>query len=227
MNGIDIVVIIILSIFLIRGLFRGILIEVLSLVGMILAYIIALREMSTIANLIAKYISLPDFVLSLFSFTILFILVLLVTRLLAKTLSKLVKETLVGWLDRLGGGVFGLAKGVIVTSLVLLLLSLIPLPEAIKTEQQKSTLDKSIRPVTPAIFNWIIKVFPQSKDFYEEVKEGFSKQTKEMKEKVLQDKLDTLKDDLNIPMNLDSLKKTLSNEELEKIQKEYIRQTQK
>lgn len=226
MNGIDIVILIILAIFCIRGLFRGILVEVLSLIGMIFAYIIALREMSTLSSFIAKYISLPDFVLSSFSFTIIFILVLIVARFLAKTISRLIRGTLVGWIDRLGGGVFGLIKGVIVASLALLLLALVPLPESIQAEQQHSVLDKSIRPVTAALFNWVIRVFPKSKDFYEEVKEGFNKETKDMQEKILQDKLDTLKEDLNIPVNLDSLKKTLSHEELEKIQKEYIRQTQ-
>lgn len=216
MNSVDIVILIIAGIFCIRGLIKGIVVEVFSLAGMILAYFVALREMSTLSDFVLQYIKLPEFLISTICFSLIFIVVFFVLRLMANLISKLIRGTLIGWVDRLGGGVLGLAKGVLLSSLLLLFMSMIPLPEDIHAVQVNSKLDKSVRPVAPAVFNFLVKAFPKSKDFYAEMKEGFKKQTDEMKEQMMQKQIHSLKDNLIENLNLDSL----TEEDLEKVKKE-------
>lgn len=222
MNSVDIVILIILGIFCIRGLIKGIVVEVFSLIGMVFAYIVAMREMSTLSHFILQYIKLPEFIISTISFSLIFMVIFFILRLIASLISKLIRGTLIGWVDRLGGGVLGLIKGILIASLLLLFMNIIPLPKDIHKVQVESSLDKSIRPVAPAVFDFLIKAFPKSKDFYEEMKEGFNKQTEKMKQEMMQKQIDSLKNDFIKNLDMDSL----TEEDLEKVKKELQKRDQ-
>ncbi len=216
MNSVDIAVLVVVGILCIRGLIKGIVIEVFSLVGMVFAYIIALREMSTLSDFFLSHIKLPEFIVSTVSFSLIFMGVFFVLRLIAGAVSRLIRGTLVGWADRLGGGMLGMAKGLLIASLLLLFMHIIPLPKDIHTVQVNSKLDKTVRPIAPAVFNLLVKLFPQSKDFYAEMKEGFQKQTETMRQQMMEKQADSLKEELIKKLDMDSL----TEEDLEKVKKE-------
>ena len=174
MNIIDMCILVILGFFGIKGLIRGVILEVFTLVGLLIGYIVALREMSAVTGFILKFIHLHELFLNALSFMLIFLLVVFIFRWLAGLLRKFAKWTLITWVDRAGGLAFGVFKGSLVASLVILLLSLLPQPEAVTREQERSTLFKPVRAVAPAVFNLFEKTFPETKDFYEEVREGFS-----------------------------------------------------
>lgn len=56
------------------------------------------------------------------SYVLLFLGVLIAVGLLARLLQKLLAFSFVGWIDKLTGGLLGLAKGVLLCAVVLLLL---------------------------------------------------------------------------------------------------------
>ena len=75
---------------------------------------------------------------------------------------------------------FGIFKGALIASLLILLVSLVPFSKEFEREQKNSLLFKPVSVVAPAVFSFINRVFPQTKDYYEEVKEGLSNSSKEI-----------------------------------------------
>jgi membrane protein required for colicin V production len=196
MNTIDICILVVLGIFGIKGFIRGIVIEIFTLVGMVVAYIIAIREMSFLSNLLVTKLHLPDILASSIAFLVLFIGIVFLFRWLAGALKLFARWTFIGWLDSLGGMIFGLFKGALIASLLILLISLLPLSSEIQKQQEASFLFKPIRSVAPLVFNTLKRIIPHSKDFYEELKESIKKQTKETTDHIISKKLDSLKTDI-------------------------------
>ena len=132
MNHIDLVILVIIGIFCIKGFFRGMILEIFTLIGLLIAYIIALREMDTVAGFINRIVTLPDIVSNSLSFILLFISILLLFRWLAGVFRHIAQWSFLGWLDRGGGMVLGIFKGALITSLLALFISLIPLTESME-----------------------------------------------------------------------------------------------
>ena len=196
MNSIDVTILIILGFFCIKGFFRGFIMEIFTLVGLVLAYVIAIRQMNSLASLINNIVRLPALVATTLSFFLIFILVVLFCRWIAGALRKITRWTLLGWIDRGGGILFGLFKGALVVSLLALLVSLIPTSQGMETEEENSLLFRPARSVAPAVFNFIKHTFPQTKNFYDEVKEGFINKSREVTDSVLSKRLESLRKEL-------------------------------
>jgi membrane protein required for colicin V production len=192
MNAIDIGICLVLGIFGVKGFIRGIVIEIFTLAGMIVAYVISIREMGFLANIITKNIHIPTVIASTISFLILFIAIVFLFRWLASALKLFARWTFIGWIDSLGGLIFGFFKGALITSLIILLVSLIPFSPEIDKLQKESFLFKPIRSVAPVVFNIIKQVIPHSKDFYEELRESLKEKTDTAAEHALLKKLDSI-----------------------------------
>ena len=110
MNGLDFVVLGILLFSLLLGLWRGLIYEVMALLGWPLAFVLSKLFAGNLAP------SLPleqETSRSAAAYVLVFIVVLFVWNVIARLLSKLLKVIGSGWLDRAMGGVFGLARGVL------------------------------------------------------------------------------------------------------------------
>jgi membrane protein required for colicin V production len=204
MNTIDIGILIVLGIFAVKGFIRGIVIEVFTLAGMIIAYIVSFREMNAVAEILMKSVRIPPVIATTVSFLILFIVIVLLFRWLAGALKLFARWTFIGWLDSFGGVVFGLFKGALIASLFLLLFSVIPLSSEIQAWQDDSLLFQPVRSVAPFVFNTIKKAIPHSKDFYEELRENIAEKTRETTDQFLSKKLDSLKTEMKDIGNTES-----------------------
>ena len=140
MNVIDITILVILGFFCLKGFFRGIIMEVFTLLGLLAAYVIALREMNIVAGWINSLVSLPSLFTSTLSFFLIFLAISLLCRWLAGLLRHVTRWTFLGWVDRGGGMAFGLFKGALVASLLALLISLISFSAEMKKEESNSLL---------------------------------------------------------------------------------------
>ena len=197
MNIIDIIILIILAIFCIKGFFRGFIMEAFTLVGLILAYVIALREMSALAALIGRAVRVPPWLATALSFFLIFIIVIVFCRIMAGALRKLMRWSLLGSLDRGGGVIIGIIKGALVTSLLALLISMIPVTEEMRQIQRDSYLFGRVRNVAPAVFNVIKRAVPQTKTFYDEVRETVAKTTEAVEDHPYTNHLEQLQEELD------------------------------
>ena len=139
MNGFDIAILVILLGFLIKGLLHGLLKETCSLAGLFLGAFLAFRYHGPLADALLKSLDLPVPVVVAFTFATLFLATMIFFLVLGYLLSRFVKLLFLGGFNRLLGGLFGLAQGVLLLAVVMFALSLRPLPwgldKSLKTSQ--------------------------------------------------------------------------------------------
>ena len=167
MNKLDIIFVIILSFTLIRGFMRGIIKEIVGIFGVIGSFLIAINFYGKLTPYIIKMVPDPQ-IADIIAFASLFIGSVLLLYLIGAIIRELLKALSLGWLDRLGGGVFGFIKGTLICSLIILVLTLILSP--------KSSLITTSRlsPYISMVTEKIIYIIPK------DVKEKFRAKTKEM-----------------------------------------------
>ncbi len=108
MSGFDFAVAGILLVSLLFGLWRGLVYEVLSLLGWPVAFVLSKLFAGNVAPMLPIE---QEHVRVAVAYAVIFIAALIVWGVLAWLLSRLVKAVGLGWLDRMLGGLFGLLGG--------------------------------------------------------------------------------------------------------------------
>lgn len=127
MNSLDLVIIIVTSFFLIRGLFRGFILELTIVIGIIAGYLIALNFHALCAVWLTNIFNqIPGSIAQIISFSVIFIAVNIVLRVVAGIITKTLKFAMLGWLNRLLGAVFGIIKSTLILGIIVFLINLIP-----------------------------------------------------------------------------------------------------
>ncbi len=106
MNWLDIVILIILAVNVFIGLKTGLIKMVISLAGLILGIFLAGRFYQTLADKLT-FIS-SDKAASVVAYIIILLVVMIVAAIIAWLLSKIISAIMLGWLNHIGGAVFGL-----------------------------------------------------------------------------------------------------------------------
>ncbi len=120
MVWVDIVIPGIIAVSALISLLRGFVREALSLVGWLAAFWIALTFAGDLANLFLAGISVPS-IRMIVAFTILFVVTLVVMALINNLAGQLIKKSGLKGTDRMIGMIFGIARGAIVVSVLVLL----------------------------------------------------------------------------------------------------------
>jgi membrane protein required for colicin V production len=107
---------------------RGFVREAISLFGWIAAFWIALHFANSLAEMFLSSISIPSIRLVI-AFTILFVLTLLLAALINHLVGYLVKQTGLTNTDRLIGMLFGVARGGVIVSILVLLAGFTTIPQ--------------------------------------------------------------------------------------------------
>ena len=120
MTAFDYAVLAIVGVSVLLSLMRGFLREVLALASWVAAFFVAKLYTVQLAPLLPEAIPTQSMRL-LAAFVILFLGTLLIASLLSIALSGLFKKIGMGWLDRWLGALFGLARGVLIVTILVLL----------------------------------------------------------------------------------------------------------
>jgi len=111
-NGFDVAMLVVLGLSTAVGVWRGLVFELMSLLGWFVAYFAA--QWATV--MVAPYVpvGVPGSPLNhAAAFALTFLCALVVWALLSRLLKALVHATLLGGLDRLLGGIFGALRGLV------------------------------------------------------------------------------------------------------------------
>ncbi|MET0229426.1 MAG: CvpA family protein [Rhodanobacteraceae bacterium] len=125
MNWADYAILAVLALSVLMGLWRGFIGEVLALVCWILAFWVAWMFAPALAERFSASISTPS-VRVLLAYVLCFVTVLIAGAIVAFLMRKLVEGSGLSGSDRLLGMVFGLARGLALVTLVVLLLGFTP-----------------------------------------------------------------------------------------------------
>ena len=132
------------------GVWRGLVREVISLAGWVLAFIAANFLAEPLADALTGFISNPD-LRAIVAFVAIFVVVLTLVTLAAIALSKALKSTGLRGLDRTLGGLFGLARGVLIAVLFAVVAGLTSLPQnpMWKASWSGPMLGRTVEQLTP------------------------------------------------------------------------------
>lgn len=128
MTWVDIAILVIITVSALVSLFRGFLREALSLAGWILAVWISLSFTDEVAARLVDYVELASIRQGI-AFLVLFVSVLLATGLVNYFVGLLVDKTGLTGTDRVLGIVFGIARGVLVVVILVVVAGLTDVPE--------------------------------------------------------------------------------------------------
>ncbi len=128
MIWVDIVITGIIVLSALFSLIRGFVREALSLAGWLASFWLALTFAGDLAESFLSGISVPSLRVAV-AFTILFVLTLVIMALINKLASQLIKKTGLTGTDRMIGMIFGIARGAIIVSVLVLLAGFTAMPQ--------------------------------------------------------------------------------------------------
>lgn len=137
MNWFDLVIIILAVITLIKGFFSGLVMQIASLAGLILAAIFAGQLSGLLAPKLIELTNASPHIIGPLSYIIAFILIIVALLFAGKLLESLVDAIKMNTLNRLAGALFCCAKWIIVFSILMNLL--------IEFDQDKNIIKDDIR----------------------------------------------------------------------------------
>jgi len=126
MTGLDFAVIVIFLISFSLGVWRGLVYEVLSLLGWPLAFVVSKLFAHDIAPLMPIT---QEVARATAAYVVVFIVALIVWSVIVWLVSKLIKAVGLGWIDRVLGSLFGLLRGAFVLLVLVWLAGLTSIPE--------------------------------------------------------------------------------------------------
>jgi len=148
----DYVVLTIVGASVVVSLMRGLAREVLALAGWVLAFVVANALSGAVAGSFTSVIS-DGPVRALTAFVAVFVVTLIAVSLLALGVSRLLKGAGLGLEDRLLGSVFGLARGVLIVMVMVLLAGLTALPR--QPAWSDAMLSPSLEALARVIKPWL------------------------------------------------------------------------
>ena len=122
MNALDIVTALILGFCLIRGIFRGIIKELTSILGVFIGFYAAYIYYPILAGWLSELIASESYA-HVVSFFLIFITVLSAVGFVGMILRHLLRAAALGWADRILGGTFAILKSVLIICVLLIALT--------------------------------------------------------------------------------------------------------
>ncbi len=132
MTLVDYLLLILILLFALKGIFTGLVREVLSLAGFVSGILLAYGFYPLLARELIRYMQGFEYLSEAVAFFLIFLVVVVIFKILASFITGLLMIVRLSWLNRLLGGVAGVVKGGILSLFIINTVLLIPLPEGIK-----------------------------------------------------------------------------------------------
>lgn len=120
MTAFDITFLALVALLTLRGLWRGFMLEWGGIAGMVAGYLVAMTYADVLAQWLVTESDLHPSTAKYLGFLAALLLTYILVVTLAKLLTKIVKFILLGWVNRLLGGVSGAAKALLLSGILLL-----------------------------------------------------------------------------------------------------------
>lgn len=122
MNILDYLILIPLIYLTVKGILRGFIREISSLAGIILGVWLGIICQPVLAKVLFRFFNYPRLI-PLVSMALIFMVILILCNLAGWGLRRLFKKTLLGWFDRLMGGVFAVLKTIFLAYVAIIMLT--------------------------------------------------------------------------------------------------------
>jgi membrane protein required for colicin V production len=152
MNYIDIIILIFIVFAVIKGFAKGFIIGMASLAGLVLGIIFSLKYAGILAVNFESVFGNHSKFIYIAAYIICFALIVFIVHIIGKSIEKVIEIAALGFVNRLGGALLGIAKVLFVFSAIFYLLKIIdPESRIIKPEtKQKSFFYHPLEFVLPS-----------------------------------------------------------------------------
>jgi len=159
MNILDIILGALILFGLIRGLSKGLFVEVASLIALVAGVYGAIHFSDFAAGFLESRVEWSEKTINITAFAITFVIIVLVISMAGKALTKLADFAALGLLNKLLGGIFGALKIGLILSIALMIFSKMnrTIPFLETNDLENSMLYKPVESLAPMIFPYIMK----------------------------------------------------------------------
>ena len=151
------------------GFKRGVIAELLTLIGLISAIFVSIFWYHDLSVFLMRQFKWNEALSNIISFIIIFLLVIFCFRILETLLNRIVDMLFLSGINNLGGALFGFIRGAIIVSLLLFLVNFIPLPLEIRVQLSDSLLAKYLLDSVMIIYNSLREWLPEHFQFEAEI----------------------------------------------------------
>lgn len=138
MNLIDIIIMVILFFFALKGLVRGLVNEAASLAGLLLGGWLAYRYYPSLAVPIKSLLHLPAHLTSFLAFIVILLLTGICAHIIGNIITAALRLVMLGSLNRLGGVLIGAAEGALLLCMLFSIAASGFMPEQVKDKIRSS-----------------------------------------------------------------------------------------
>lgn len=156
-NLLDIIIIIPLLIFAWNGYKKGFIIEVASLAALIIGLYMAFFFSDFAAEMLNDLFDIDQKYVAVIAFILTFIVVIFLIITAGKILQKFIDILLLGFFNKLAGGVFGLFKGALILSIVIFVINYFNFGDYIFKDdtRSKSLFYEPVESLAPTLYSWL------------------------------------------------------------------------
>lgn len=156
MNWVDLVLAAVIVFNVGLGIAHGIFREVLSLAGIVIGIFAGIKGYEAIGWHVEGFLGTGPGVANLVAFVLIFAVIVGVFYYLGHLLHKAAAKLFVSWLDRTGGGVFGVVKGLLFASVISLVLALFPFTDKLENDLNTSIIGPQVVKFAPALYGTVM-----------------------------------------------------------------------
>ena len=174
----DIIFFVFIAIGIIKGIQRGFIVAIFSIIAVIVGLAAAMKLSTVTADYLDNSINISARWLPVVSFVLVFLLVVILVRLGANLLQKTVEIAFLGWVNRLAGAILYAFLYAVVFSVLLFFAIQVALikPETIAA----SNVYPWVEPIGPYIIDSIGRIIPFFQDMFAELKAFFGEMSKQV-----------------------------------------------
>ncbi|MBR5215162.1 MAG: CvpA family protein [Bacteroidales bacterium] len=178
MNVLDVIIGIVLVLFAITGLRKGLIVEAFYLASFLFGAYGAMHFSDAVADWMSDFINVSEDYLTIISFIVTFIIVLVLVRFLGRIISRLLEAISLGFLDKIGGFIFGVLKGTLLVSVLVMVMNVFGASDLINDDLRKSS---KLYTLTDSIANTI---YDNREDLEDRIEDALDKSMDKIDEKM-------------------------------------------
>jgi len=163
-NIITIVIILLLVLFLIDGARRGLVRQILEIIGLVAAFVCAYYVHDYLVSEHVRTIRASRELFSVGAAVFVFVAIVILFHFIGLLLGKIMSVSVLGPVDKVGGAILGACKGVLFVSLLCLICFTLPFPDHFKERLKADPLATRIHPILPRLYESIFRQSPAESD---------------------------------------------------------------
>lgn len=154
MNYIDAILAVPLLWFTYKGFNKGLIIELATLIALLLGIYVSAHFSDYTADFLRQNLDFHSQYMSIISFSLTFVGVVFLVMIFGKSLEKVINVLLLGFVNKLLGGLFGLIKVAFIISILLFIFTTFSIEDKLikKELQDESLLYPIVKAIAPAVF---------------------------------------------------------------------------